>query len=666
MVTVAPYGSWRSPVTAQMLVERAVSLSQVVVDGGDVYWNEGRPAEAGRQVIVRLGAGADAADDVLPPGWSARTLAHEYGGQSYAVHGGTVCFSNFADQRLWSLGPGATEPEALTPEPPEPRSVRFADPSVTPDGRWVLCVRERHSDSGVVNDLVAVATDGSGRIELLADGHDFFSAPRVSPDGARLAWLSWNHPDMPWDGTELRMADFDGASAAVSGVRLIAGGREESVTQPRWSPGGVLHYVSDRTGWWNLYTEAGDALAPMDAEFSGPDWVFGQSTYTFLADGRLVASWGDLGGDRLGVVDAGSAHPIDVPFTFFDSIQPAGATEIVAVAGSPERAAAVVRIDIDRRVGGEPAEPEHHVQVLRRSRDAQLEAWDVSVAAPVEFPTAEGRTAHALFYAPRNHEFAGPDGDRPPLVVMSHGGPTSATAAVFNLAVQYWTTRGIAVVDVNYGGSTGYGREYRERLAGTWGIVDVDDCVNAALHLADRGEVDGDRMVIRGGSAGGFTTLAALAFRDVFAAGASLYGVGDLGLLARDTHKFEARYLDKLVGPWPEAEATYRERSPLFAADRISCPVILFQGLEDKVVPPEQSEGVAEALRTNGIPYAYLAFEGEQHGFRKAETIVRVAEAELAFYGRVLGFVPAGDVGPVAIENEEALAGRGRGLPSQP
>ena len=646
MVTVAPYGSWRSPVTAQMLVERAVSLSQVVVDGGDVYWNEGRPAEAGRQVVVRLPAGAASEDaqDVLPDGFSARTLVHEYGGQSFAVRDGVLFFSNFSDQRLWRLDRSGV-PAPLTPEGEPARSVRFADPVVTPDGRSVVCVRERHTDDDVVNDVVAVATDASGRIETLVAGHHFFSAPRVSPDGSRLAWLSWDHPNMPWDGTELWVADLVGG--LLVDPQRVAGGSEQSISQPRWSPTGVLHYVSDRTGWWNLYTEHGDALAPIEAEFTGPDWVFGQSTYTFLADGRLVASWNDAGGARIGIVEGGTAHAIDAGgLTSFASVLALGPSTVVAVAGSPTEAPAVVRIDLDTG----------QVGVLRRSREMTLDPADVSVPQPIEFPTEGGRTAHALYYPARNHEFAGPDDERPPLIVISHGGPTSATSSVFNLAIQYWTTRGIAVVDVNYGGSTGYGREYRERLAGAWGIVDVDDCVNAARFLADRGEVDGERLVIRGGSAGGFTTLAALVFRDVFAAGGSHFGVGDLALLARDTHKFESRYLDKLVGPYPEAETVYRERSPSFAADRISCPVILFQGLEDAVVPPAQAEAIAEALRDNGIPLTYLAFEGEQHGFRKAETIVAVAEAELSFYGQVLGFTPTGDVGPVAIENADALA----------
>jgi dipeptidyl aminopeptidase/acylaminoacyl peptidase len=449
---------------------------------------------------------------------------------------------------------------------------------------------------------------------------------------------------MPWDATTLWVAPFSGGTL-TGAPRVVAGGEGESVTQPRWSPDGVLHFVSDRSGWWNLYREGdGASLCPMEAEFSGPDWVFGQSTYVFLADGSLVAVWSEGGVDRLGLVAGGRVSEIETPWTAIDTL---GVVEggVVAVAASPTHPAAVVRIDV----------PAGTSSVLRRSRPDTVEPAYVSVPEAIEFPTEGGRTAHAFFYPPANPQFAAPEGERPPLVVKSHGGPTSAARAIFDMTVQYWTSRGIAVVDVNYGGSTGYGREYRRRLNGAWGIVDVDDCVNAARWLAAEGRVDGDRMVVRGGSAGGYTTLAALTFRDVFAGGASLYGVADLEILAADTHKFESRYLDGLVGPYPDAKTIYDERSPIHHTDRLSRPMILFQGLEDKVVPPEQAEMMADALRRKGIPFAYLAFEGEQHGFRRAETIVRVAEAELWFYGRILGFGVADEIEPVRIEHGETL-----------
>ncbi|MDQ3895772.1 MAG: S9 family peptidase [Actinomycetota bacterium] len=590
-------------------MDRAVSLSGLQISGDALYWNEGRPAEAGRQVVVRWSPGNDAVD-VLPAPFSARTTVHEYGGGAFCVSGGTVFFSNFADQRLWTVeGP-------LTPE-----GARFADGDVSPDGTHIACVRERHLDGGVVNDLVLVPTDGRAEPTLVAEGHDFYAAPRFAGDG-RLAWIAWDHPRMPWDGTVL---ELDG--------HVVAGGPDESITQPRWSPDGALHWISDRTGWWNLYRE-GEPLAPKDAEFAGPDWVFGQSTYAFLDDGRLVATWTEAGTGRLAVL--GEA-PLDLPYTSFSSVRASGDT-VAAIAASPTSAPAVVVVDPETA----------RATVVRSSRPNPPDPAYVSSPRPVEFPTSGGATAHALFYPPRNPDCEGPHGDLPPLVVTSHGGPTSAASTGLELRTQFWTSRGFAVVDVDYRGSSGYGRAYRRQLAGRWGVVDVDDCVAAARHLAATGEVDGRRMVIRGSSASGLTTLLALT-RGVFAAGASLYGVADLAALATDTHKFESRYLDGLVGPWPEAAATYRERSPIHLADRLSAPLIIFQGLDDKVVPPAQAEVLVAALRTAGIPFAYLTFEGEAHGFRKAETIRRVVEAELDFYGQVLGFTPADDIDPVEI-----------------
>lgn len=640
MATTAPFGSWPSPFTAGLLVERVVRLSQVLVEAEDVYWNESRPAEGGRQVVVRHRSGG-AVTDVVPAGFSARTLVHEYGGQSFAVWRGTVFFSNFDDQRVYRVDAGAN-PEPITPEPEAPRSLRYADHEVTPDGRWLVCVRERHLDDGVVNDVVGVPTQGGDTVAL-AGGHDFFAAPRVSPDGSQLCWLSWDHPNMPWDGTELWAATL-GEGRLAGEPAKVAGGPQESVSQPRWSPDGRLHYVSDANGWWNLCVEGRGPLVEREAEFTGPDWVFGQSTYGFGADGTLVAAWAEGARTRLGTVAPEWLQEVPLPYTSIESLKPAPGG-VVAIAASATEAPAVVRISL----------PAGGCEVLRRSREGDIDADCVSVPESLEFPTGGGLTAHALYYPPRNRDLQGPPGEKPPLVVMSHGGPTSATSSVLNLAVQYFTSRGLAVVDVNYGGSTGYGREYRQRLRGRWGVVDVDDCVAAARHLAGQGLVDGRRMVIRGSSAGGYTTLAALTFRDAFAAGASHYGVADVEALARHTHKFESRYLDGLIGPYPAARHVYVERSPVHHADRLRRPMILFQGLEDEVVPPEQAEAMVAALRARGIPFAHLTFEGEQHGFRRAETIKRVAEAELAFYGRVLGFHPHDEIDPVPIENEDAL-----------
>jgi dipeptidyl aminopeptidase/acylaminoacyl peptidase len=656
VTTIAPYGSWRSPITADLLVEKVVRLGSVTVaDAGDVYWVEGRPSEGGRQQLVRRTPDGTT-HDVLPDGFAVRTLVHEYGGRCYEVAGdGSVVFSNFANQRLYRIAAGDDEPHPLTPEPPSPMSVRFADPIVSPDSTWIVCVRERHLGSGaidVVNDLVAVPMAG-GEPHVLAEGHDFFAAPRLSFDGASLCWLAWDHPNMPWDGTILSVAPF-GADGRITGpTAVIAGGPSESVSQPRWSPDGELHYASDRTGWWNLYDVGGRALCRREAEFSGPDWAFGQSTYGFLADGRIITAFGERNVGVLGVLPPGGGEPTIVaqPFTSLASLSVGGGTDVVAIGASPTASPAVVRLDVDSG----------RVDVLKTSREDGVDPAYLSVPEPIEFPTEGGLTAHAFFYPPVNADFAAPAGERPPLIVASHGGPTGATNAVLDLGLQFWTSRGFAVVDVNYGGSTGYGRAYRDRLQGKWGIVDVDDCVGAAQWLAAEGRVDGDRMVIRGGSAGGYTTLAALAFRDVFAAGASHFGVADAEALATDTHKFESRYLDGLIGPYPAARDVYVARSPIHHTDRLDRPMILFQGLEDKVVPPEQAEMMAEALRAKGVPFAYVAFEGEQHGFRAAETIKRVAEAELWFYGRVLGFGPGDEIEPVKMENEEALAAFGAG-----
>ncbi|MDI3341244.1 MAG: S9 family peptidase [Sphaerobacter sp.] len=640
---IAPYGSWESPIGSDLIASASIAIGSVTVSGDAVYWLEGRPLEGGRNVLVRRAPDGTTAD-VTPPGFSVRTLVHEYGGGAYWLHGDTVFFANFADQRLYRQDPGQ-EPRPITPEPPAPAALRYADGCVTPDGRLIICVQEEHrSDGAVVNRLVALPTDGSAAPRVIAEGHDFYSFPRISPDGTQLAWTTWDHPRMPWDGTDLWVARLEG-DGSLSDVRHVAGGPEESIFQPAWSPDGTLHFISDRTGWWNLYAlREGSVtpLAPMEAEFGVPQWVFGLSTYAFLPDGRIACIYSQHGLDYLGVIASGrpGVQPVATAFTSLGSICAAPAGDRVwLIAASAAEAAGVAAIDLTTG----------HAVVVRRSLTIDLDPAYLSVPGPIAFPTDGGATAYALFYPPRNRDCIGPPDERPPLLVFSHGGPTGQTSSRLNLGIQYWTSRGFAVVDVNYGGSTGYGRAYRERLKGNWGIVDVADCVNAARYLANQGRVDGARLAIRGGSAGGYTTLCALAFTDAFAAGASYFGVADAAALARDTHKFESRYLDGLIGPYPAAEALYRERSALYHADRISCPVILLQGLEDKVVPPSQAEAMVKALAANRVPHAYLTFEGEQHGFRKAESIRRSLDAEYYFYARVLGFPPSGHVEPVPI-----------------
>ena len=643
MTEVLPYGSWPSPLAAEQVAGAGVRLQALTARDGDLYWVEGRPSEGGRQAIVRRTADGSTSE-ITPADFNARTRVHEYGGGEHWVHGGSVFATRFDDQRLYRIdSPGKAA--AITSEPAMPAGDRYADGEVTPDGRWIFCVRERHAKGEeAANEIVVLAADGSDEPRVVVSGSDFVSSPRVSPDGRRLAWLSWDHPRMPWDGTELRTAAIleDGE---LDDATLVCGAADESVVQPRWSPGGALHFISDRSGWWNLYRLEADgsetALAPREAEFAMPAWVFGLSSYGFLDDGTLICRYVTAGGARLAALRPGGdgLEPIECPWTSISHLQVDG--ERVAFLGASGMQAEAV-------IAG-PADGSDW-QVLARSRTDELDASYVSVAEQIIFPTTNDAEAHALFYAPRNAEATGPEGERPPLVVVSHGGPTSATGGAYNAAIQYWTTRGIAVVDVNYRGSTGYGREYRRALNGTWGIVDTDDCIAAASYLAGRGDIDGERMAIRGGSAGGYTTLCALAFHDVFRAGASYFGVADAETLATDTHKFESRYLDGLIGPYPEERATYYERSPIHFADRVRAAVILFQGLEDEVVPPAQAEEMVEALDTNGLPHAYLAFEGEQHGFRKAENIIATLEAELSFYGQVMGFEPV-EIEAVEIKN---------------
>lgn len=635
-----PYGSWRSPITADLIVAGTVGLGQVALDGEDVYWVETRPQEQGRYVIVRR-ATDDTPKDVTPLPFNARTLVHEYGGGSFTVRDGTVYFSNFADQRLYRQDIQSA-PRPITPE----AELRYADAIIDQSRERLICVREDHTVAGreAINTLVAVNSDGAGAAQVLASGNDFYSSPRLSPDGAQLAWLAWNHPHMPWDGTELWLADVQ-TDGALTNHRLIAGGADESVFQPEWSPAGVLHFIADRSGWWNLYRWRDDqreALCPMAAEFGLPQWVFGMSTYAFAADERIVCAYIERGFSRLAILDTmtGDLEKIETPYTRIDGLR-AGSDRVVFNAAAPTEAASIVSFDPTRR----------QFTTLRRSSELTIDPGYLAIPQAIEFPTADGLTAHAIFYAPRNKDFQAPATERPPLLVMSHGGPTAAATPTLKLGIQYWTSRGIAVLDVNYGGSTGYGRAYRERLKGTWGVVDVDDCVNGARYLAEQGLVDGNRMAITGGSAGGYTTLCALTLRDVFKAGASHYGVSDLAALEIDTHKFESRYTHSLVAPYPQAAELYRARSPIYHTDRLTAPVIFFQGLEDKIVPPEQSEMMVNALRAKNLPVAYVTFAGEQHGFRQAANIKRALEGELYFYARVFGFALADPVTPVPIEN---------------
>ncbi len=633
----SPYGSWPSPITSDLIVAQSIGLSEVRLDGHSIYWLEGRPQEQGRLVVVRADWSGGNATDMTPRPYSARSRVHEYGGGSWTVSRGVVYFSNFSDGRLYRHGAAAPQPEALTPAPPAPeRQWRFADGVIDHARRRWIGVREDHTvDGEPVNTIVAIDLDQAQPQpgSVLVGGHDFFAAPRLSPDGGRLLWLAWDHPNMPWNGTVLYLAELDQAGR-IAESRAIAGGPTESIFQPEWSPDGrTIYFVSDRTNWWNLYgfdlgTRLSQALAPMAAEFGAPQWNLGMSTYACVGGDRIVCAYTPAGLGRLAVLELTSKtlQAIETPFTEFSSIKADG-ERVTFRAAAPDLPTSIVALDSISRPH----------RILKQATDIldrgepRIADWLTRVQ-PVEFPTMGGNTAFGLFYPPHNPRFIGRAGEKPPLLVKCHGGPTSSASSELNLTTQFWTSRGIAVLDVNYGGSTGFGRAYRQRLHGNWGVVDVDDCVNGAKFLAARDLVDERRIVISGGSAGGYTTLAALVFRDFFQGGASYYGVSDIAALARDTHKFESRYLDWLIGPYPQAEELYRERSPLYHADRLSKPVIFFQGDEDKVVPPSQSETMVEALRRKGNPVGYFLLVGEQHGFRKAVNIQRCLDAELAFY----------------------------------
>ena len=640
--TTAPYGEWDSPFPISLLTAGVVTLGEVRAIGGTRWWLEGRPDEKGRQALVRRNV--DGSETRLTPeGFNARTRVHEYGGAAYLVDGDLVIVSDFDSGRLNRVvGDGELTP--LTPE----RAWRFADFVVDRARNRLLAIREDHEAETLArhgeaeNSLVAIDLD-SGEVTVLVSGADFIAAPRLSPAGDRLAWLEWSHPNLPWDGTELRLADV-AADGSIGEAATVAGSPTDWIAQPRWSPYGVLHFVAEPNGWMNIHRlvdGAAETLAELEAEFAPPDWLFGYSNYGFLPDGSIVAIGRSGGQDRLYRLGpkSGAAAVIEVPFSEMASLAVDGGGVVLRVA-SPTSAFAIVELDPDTGA----------TNVLRESMSTTFDPADIAVAKTVECPTTAGRTAFGLFYAPQNAAFRGPDGALPPLIVTSHGGPTSAANSALVVSTQLFTSRGFAVLDVDYGGSTGYGRDYRKRLEGEWGVVDLDDCVNGARGLVAEGLVDGDRLAIRGGSASGYTTLCAVTFSETFQAGTSYFGIGDLETFIAQTHKFESRYLDRLVGPYPERKDLYRDRSPLNFSDQISCPVLILQGAEDRIVPPAQAEQIVDALFEKRLPHAYLLFPGEDHGFRSAETIVRAFDAELSFYGQIFGFRVADQIEPIVVE----------------
>lgn len=642
---VLPHGTWPSPLSAAVLLEGTLGLGFLQSNGASLFWQESRPQEGGRTVVVRSNEHGEIID-CIPAPFNARSRVHEYGGSCFAVTAERLYFTNFQDQRIYQLP--LHEPDAKPQPVTAADGRRWADIIVDARHHRLIAVGEiDRPDDEPRNFIAAIdlqGPTGAAPIKELAHGHDFFATPRLSHDGHALSWLSWDHPCMPWDGTTLWLAEML-PGGTLKAARAVAGGTDESIFQPEWNAEGDLIFVSDRSGWWNLYRHGATGpqpLYPAAWEFGLPLWQFGMRTWASLPDGRMACTWQSEHGDQLGLLhpNTGEMETIPLDWTQISGIIAHG-RQLAFVGATATTFPEVVLLDADSG----------RYQLLRKASERSFAPDDLAEPEAVHYPTTDGDRAHAFYYPPTNSRYQGPEDERPPLLVMSHGGPTAATSPTLSLKVQYWTSRGFAVLDVNYRGSTGYGREYRDRLKEGWGVVDVADCVYGARYLVARGAADESRLAIRGSSAGGFTTLAALTFHNVFKAGASLYGIGDLEALAQDTHKFEARYLDSLVGTWPLQAERYRERSPIHHVDQLSCPVIFLQGLEDRIVPPAQAEAMVSALDRKGLPVAYLAFEGEQHGFRQAQNIRRALEAELYFYGRVFGFEPADSIEPLEVRN---------------
>lgn len=639
---IASYGSWRSPVSASHLTAQTVRLGEPSFDGDTVYWLEARPAEKGRIALVSQSAHGTPRDLLAPP-YSVRTRANEYGGGAYLAAAGRVFMVLDHDQRVYQLASdGSLQPITAAGD------YRYADFSFDAHRQRLICIREDHSkaDSEPVCEIVALALDESGEVQVLVSGADFYSFPRLSPDGRYLSWLCWHHPQMPWDGTECYIAGVM-ETGTLAPAQLIAGGPEESIFQPQWSPDGELFFVSDRTDWWNLYhwcrtSQRCQPLCDMPAEFATPQWVFGMSTYGFLDSDNILCSYSQNGQWQLAHLHwrSQTLTPIDCDFTDISGIACENGKGLLLGANAISSTALYHYDHVSRGF-----------TTLAYSAQQQLPPAYLSRPRAVSFTTTDGETAHGFYYPPVNPDYRGPAEERPPLLIICHGGPTGATESSLNVKTQFWTTRGFAVLDVNYRGSTGYGRRYRDRLKNNWGITDVIDVVSAAEFAINQGWADPDKIAIRGSSAGGYTVLAALTFSDRFAVGASLYGIGDLETLARDTHKFESRYLDNLVGKYPEEADIYRARSPQFNIEKLRCPVIFLQGLEDKVVPPNQAEAMVSALTAKGIMNAYVTFAEEGHGFRQKENIERAIEAELFFYSKVLGFSLAETIEPLEINS---------------
>jgi len=645
---IATFGSWKSPITSDLIVSKTIGLGSIIIDGNNIYWLEKRPQEKGRSLIVgyfgdkpKVAVSPRNIKNITPAPLSVRSKIHEYGGGAYTVVADTIYFSNYADGRIYQQVLNQS-PQPLTNKLHQ----RYGDIIVDVYRNRLICVCEDRPspEKEAKNSIISIDVI-TGKISTLVEGADFYSSPRLSPDGKQLAWLSWNHPHMPWDSTYLWLGNINN-DGTIDRPELIVGGEEESICEPKWNDDGQLYFASDRTDWWNLYRRNNkgeiEILHEMASEFAYPHWVFGLSTYAMKGD-RLICAYSNNGSWHLGEIDLKTKkfQEINSRYTNIADVQITNDGCAVFVAGTPTETTAIVKLDL--KAGKE--------QILKRTGDLIIDSGYLSLPEAIAFPTANNLTAHAWYYPPTNQDYQAPPQELPPLIVKSHGGPTAAASVDLNLRIQYWTSRGFGYLDVNYGGSIGYGRQYRQRLDGKWGIVDVDDCVNGAKYLVDRGRVDGDRLVITGSSAGGYTTLAALTFRNIFKAGASYYGISDLEILAKDTHKFESRYLDRLIGKYPEDLAIYKERSPIYYPEKLNCPVIFFQGLKDQVVPPNQAEMMFNAIKAKGLPVAYVTFEQEAHGFRISENIKKAIDSEFYFYAQIFGFQPAESIEPVEIIN---------------
>ncbi|MDJ0507657.1 MAG: S9 family peptidase [Crocosphaera sp.] len=640
---IAPFGSWKSPITSDLIVAQSIKLGGVVFDKDDIYWLEGRPQEGGRNVLIKRTSDEEISE-ITPSSVNIRSRVHEYGGGSFLVVDGVVYFVNYQDQRIYQQLPNQ-DPEPLTPE----NKYRYADFILDKEKNRLISICEDHTqpDQECQNRIISIDVN-TGEIKTLVSGDDFYSSPRLSPDGKQLAWISWNHPHMPWEATKLWLGNIQ-EDGTLEGIEWIAGDQDEAVSEPKWSPDGQLYYVSDQSGWSNLYCYKSKVnnipIFPLTAEFSYPHWVFGLSTYTFVSEQQILCAFSQDGRWYLGSLEIGHKQLsiLEVPYSNIASLH-SYKKQLVFLGSSITKPMTVIYLDLNLS----------QTKIIKSSSNIELDTGYISEPELIEFPTENGLTAYGWYYPPKNKDYTYPDGELPPLLVKSHGGPTAAASPSLSLKIQYWTSRGFAYLDVNYGGSTGFGKTYRQRLDKNWGIVDVNDCINGATYLVKERKVDGDSLAISGGSAGGYTTLAALTFKDTFKAGASYYGVSDLESLAKDTHKFESRYLDNLIGKYPEEKEIYQQRSPINFTEKLNCPVIFFQGLEDKVVPPNQAEMMVNSLKEKGIPVAYVPFEEEQHGFRRAENIKYALDSEFYFYSRIFNFTPAENLETITILNYDS------------